>query len=152
MKIKWSKDNSILLSKVCVWVFLAAAVLCAAAFPGFLDGIVRRRGLEPAFGRICVTVSFYSLLVPTAIALWNLYRLLANISREEVFVEDNVRCLRILSWACYLAAAICLASSAYYIPFLFLTALTGFMGLILRVVKNVFAEAVALKQESDYTI
>ena len=28
----------------------------------------------------------------------------------------------------------------------------GFMSLILRVIKNVFAEALALKEENDYTI
>lgn len=152
MKMRWSKDNSILLSKVCVWVFAVCALICAAGLPVVLDGIVARRGLEPETGRVCVMASFYALLIPTAIALWNLYRLLANISREEVFEPANVRCLRELSWACFLAAVICLVSASYYIPFLFLAVLTGFMGLILRVVKNVFAEAVALKQENDYTI
>ena len=150
--MKWSKDNSILLSKICVWVFAAAAVLCAALLPTILDGIVLRRGMELQIGRACAMASFYSLLLPTAAALWSLYRLLRNISREQVFVEDNVRCLRVLSWACYLAASICILSSVYYIPFQFLAALAGFMGLILRVVKNVFAEAVLLKQENDYTI
>lgn len=152
MKMKWSKDNSILLSKICIWIFMAATVLCAVVLPIVLDGIVRRRGLELESGRICVMASFYSLLFPTLAAQWNLYRLLQNISRGEVFVAGNVRCLRVLSWTCYLAAAICLVSASYYIPFLFLAFLTGFMGLILRVVKNVFAEAVALQQENDYTI
>lgn len=150
--MKWSKDNSILLSKICVWVFAAGALLCAAMLPSALDGIVVRRGMEVRTGRSLAMASFYSLMIPTAVALWSLYRLLRNISREQVFVEANVRCLRVLSWACYLAASICLMSSAYYIPFLFVALMAGFMGLILRVVKNVFAEAVALKQENDYTI
>lgn len=150
--MKWSKDNSILLSKICVWVFAAGALLCAAMLPSALDGIVTRRGMEVRTGSTLALASFYSLMVPTAVALWSLYRLLHNISREQVFVEANVRCLRVLSWACYLAASICLLSAAYYIPFLFVALMAGFMGLILRVVKNVFAEAVALKQENDYTI
>lgn len=150
--MKWSKDNSILLSRICVWVFGICAVLCAVGLPTMLDGIVARRGLELETGRIYVMASFYGLLVPTAIALWNLYRLLANISREKVFDAANVKCLRTLSWACFLAALICLVSASYYIPFLFLAVMAGFMGLILRVMKNVFAEAVALKQENDYTI
>lgn len=152
MKIKWSKGNSILLSKTCVWLFAVGAAVCAVMLPTVLDGIVARRGLELESGRICVMASFYSLLVPTVAALWNLYRLLKNISREEIFVEPNVRCLRVISWACYLAAFICLLSAGYYLPFGFVAIMAGFMGLILRVVKNVFAEAVALKQEADYTI
>ena len=37
-------------------------------------------------------------------------------------------------------------------PFLIVSAAAAFVGLILRVVKNVFAEAVRLKDENDYTI
>ena len=42
--------------------------------------------------------------------------------------------------------------SLYYMPFLIVSAAAAFVGLILRVVKNVFAEAVRLKDENDYTI
>jgi len=38
------------------------------------------------------------------------------------------------------------------LPFLLLAAGSGFMGLILRVVKNVFAEAIFIKEENDFTI
>lgn len=152
MSKKWSKDSSLRLSKICVWVVGGAAAASALAFPRLLNGIVRRRGLEIASGKVLLSISFYSLLIPAAAALWFLYRLLQNISRGQVFVEENVHCLRVISWACFLAAGICLASSAYYIPFLAVAVMAGFMGLILRVVKNVFAEAVAIKQENDYTI
>ncbi len=152
MSKKWNRDNSIMLSKICVWLFAGGAACCTVFLPSVLDGIVARRGLELQSGRLLVMASFYSLLIPTVIALFSLYRLLKNISRGEVFYQQNILCLRILSWACYLAAVICLASAVYYIPFGFLAAVTGFMGLILRVVKNVFAEALALKQENDYTI
>ena len=43
-------------------------------------------------------------------------------------------------------------SALYYMPFLIVSAAAAFVGLILRVVKNVFAEAVRLKDENDYTI
>jgi hypothetical protein len=36
--------------------------------------------------------------------------------------------------------------------FLLLSIMAGFLGLILRVVKNVFEAAVELKAENDYTI
>lgn len=150
--MKWSKDNSILLSKICICLFAVVSVAAALAFPGVLDGIVRRRGLELESGRVYAMASFYTLMVPEVTALCFLYRLLRNISRREVFSGENVRCLRVLSWSCFLAAFICLLSAIYYLPFAFVAAMTGFMGLILRVVKNVFAEAVELKQENDYTI
>lgn len=149
--MKWSRDNSIILSKVCILAFGCAGILSAIWLPAVLDGIVRRRGwgIEE---RIYFITSFYTLMAPAAIALGYLYRLLLNIGRDEVFVESNVKCLRRISWACYLAAAICIISSFYYIPFVMVAAISCFMGLILRVVKNVFAEAVAIKQENDFTI
>ena len=150
--MKWSKDNSILLSKICIFLFAGASVAAVFLFPAVLDGIVRRRGLTVENGRVYAMASFYSLLAPAVTALCFLYRMLKNISRGDIFSGENVQCLRILSWSCFLAAVICLISAAYYLPFGFLAAMTGFMGLILRVVKNVFAEAVALKQENDYTI
>lgn len=149
--MKWSRDNSIILSKVCIVAFVGVSILCAACLPNVLDGIVRRRGWDMT-ERSYFLASFYSLLVPAAIALGCLYRLLMNIGRDEVFVDANVKCLRRISWACYLAAAICLASVFYYPPFVMPAAAAGFMGLILRVVKNVFAEAVSIKQEHDFTI
>ena len=60
--------------------------------------------------------------------------------------------MRGLSWCCLTAGLICLISAVYYLPFLALAVMAVFMSLILRVIKNVFAEALALKEENDYTI
>lgn len=149
--MKWSRDNSIILSKVCILVFVCAGIFSAIWLPVVLDGIVQRWGWGMEERRYFLA-SFYCLILPAAIALGYLYRLLVNISRDKVFVEDNVSCLRRISWACYLAAAICMVSMGYYLPFVMPAAAAGFMGLILRVVKNVFAEAVAIKLENDFTI
>lgn len=150
--MQWSRSNSIILSKVCIWVFGLAMIICMIALPSVIGGIVRRRGMELILGQIYFLISFYSLLIPAVIALVCLYRLLSNIGKEDIFVKSNVQYLRWISWSCYLAAFISLISMSYYLPYFFLVAATGFMGLILRVVKNVFAEAVFLKQENDYTI
>ena len=89
---------------------------------------------------------------PAAAALYGLWRLLRNISEGEVFIPENVSILRLLSWCCIAAGLVCLFSALYYMPFLIVSAAAAFVGLILRVVKNVFAEAVRLKDENDYTI
>lgn len=150
--MKWTRSNSIRLSKICIWLFAAAGVVCTLGLPSVLGGIVSRRGLESGYGRMCFLLSFYTLLLPAVTALVCLYRLLSNISQDEIFVRSNVQNLRRISWACYLAAFISLVSVSYYRPFVVLAAAAGFMGLILRVVKNVFAEAVAIKEENDFTI
>ena len=136
--MKWNNDRSLLLSRVCVWVFtvLLAALLLTA--PWFWNWILWRSSVRMVY--IGVT---YASGVPAAVVLFCLHRLLRNISEEEVFIQENVRSLRIMSW-CLIAAAL-----VYLVVF---AAAAAFVGLILRVVKNVFAQAVELKNENDFTI
>ena len=150
--MEWSRSNSIILSKICIGLFAAAGIVYAIGVPSMIGGIAGRRELDIRVGSLYFLVSFYSLLLPAAVALICLYALLANISKGEIFIPNNIKCLRRISWACYLAAVISFVSTFYYRPFLIAAAGAGFMGLILRVVKNVFAEAVYMKQEQDYTI
>ena len=132
--MNWNKDKSVKLSKFCVCLFmLILAGVCIGAPWLFL-------------------VSTYTAAVPAAAALYGLWRLLRNISEGEVFIPENVSILRLLSWCCIAAGLVCLFSALYYMPFLIVSAAAAFVGLILRVVKNVFAEAVRLKDENDYTI
>lgn len=50
------------------------------------------------------------------------------------------------------ATAVCLAAAYIYLPFAFLGVAAAFMALIVRVLKNAFAQAVHMKDELDYTI
>jgi hypothetical protein len=85
-------------------------------------------------------------------ALFSLDRLLSNIRKEEVFTEKNVRLLRIISWACFAVAIAMFVGCIASISFFVIAILACFVGLILRVVKNVISAAVALKDENDFTI
>ena len=95
---------------------------------------------------------YYAFCVPAYVALIFLDRLLVAIKKGEVFTVKNVRFLRGISWCCFAAAGILLVSGLVSIVFVALAILAAFFGLILRVVKNLFAAAVALKDENDYTI
>ena len=90
--MKWNNDRSLLLSRVCVWVFtvLLAALLLTA--PWFWNWILWRSSVRMVY--IGVT---YASGVPAAVVLFCLHRLLRNISEEEVFIQENVRSLRIMS-------------------------------------------------------
>lgn len=90
--------------------------------------------------------------MPAALVLLCLHRLLKNISQEDVFCEENVRHLRTMSWCC-IAAGLVYFAAGWFDWYLFVfAAAAAFVGLMLRVVKNVFAQAVAIKAENDYTI
>jgi hypothetical protein len=85
--------------------------------------------------------------------LWLLDRLLSNIRKEEIFIPQNVSYLRGISWACFAMCVPCLFVAVYGSQtFLFIMVAAAFMGLILRVVKNVIEAAVLIKEENDYTV
>ena len=98
--MKWNNDRSLLLSRVCVcvWVFtvLLAALLLTA--PWFWNWILWRSSVRMVY--IGVT---YASGVPAAVVLFCLHRLLRNISEEEVFIQENVGSLRIMSCLLYTA-------------------------------------------------
>lgn len=150
--MEWNKDQSVRLSKLCVKIFTLIMIVIAVFAPRIFRALISIRvhylqGTLPYF-----LISTYTACVPASVALWGLDKLLGNIEKGEVFIAENVNIMRVLSWRCIVAAAICLISSSYYMPFLILAAAAGFVGLILRVVKNVFAQAVEIKEYNDFTI
>ena len=153
----WNKDKSLLLSRVAVGAFMVIAVLWVIAAPTltklFLDfSRASMHGMSRQQTLLCFLSTQYLSLPVAGTLLWNLHRLLQRIGRSEVFVRENERALRRISWCCILEAVICVLSCLYYIPFLFVAVAAGFMALIVRVIKNVFAEAIVLKDENDFTI
>ena len=103
--------------------------------------------LKKVFG-IC----FYSSSVFSGIILYSLFKLLFNIKKGEVFIMRNALYLRLVSWCCFIIAAITLVGGIFYMPLLFVSAAGIFTGVLLRVLKNVMYSAVEIKQDNDLTI
>ena len=139
--MKWNDDKSLLLTRVCVWLSAAALVLLCVSAPWLFSWFIQKRLILPPQSRDYFLVTTYTVADPAAIELYMMNRLLANIRKEEVFTEKNTRYLRGMSWCCLAAGLIFLVSSFYYLPFFALCAAAVFMALILRVIKNVFAQA-----------
>jgi hypothetical protein len=124
---------------------VALPFLCASDF--FVG-----RAFVHAQNIILLLPAYYTFCVPAYVALISLDRLLGAVKREQVFTRDNVRHLRVISWACF-AAALVLALDAYVsLSFFALAVVAAFFGVVLRAMKNLFAAAVALQDENDYTI
>ncbi|WP_367924599.1 DUF2975 domain-containing protein [uncultured Ruthenibacterium sp.] len=145
--MKWNNDRSLLLSRVCVWGFTVALAALFLTAPWFWNWVLWRANVRIVY--IAVT---YASGIPAAVVLWCLHQLLRNISEEEVFIQENVRSLRIMSWCLIAAALVYLVGSAFDWYLIVFAVAAAFVGLILRVVKNVFAQAVELKNENDFTI
>ena len=97
-------------------------------------------------------VCFYPCAVLGLVTLYSLIRLLLNIKKDAIFIMQNVRYLRRISWCCIIVFLITLIAGVFYIPYFFISIAAGFMGLMLRVVKNVMENAVQLREENELTI
>ena len=121
---------------------------CALPISGWYIEVT---GKTQALKAVLITVC-YCCLPFAAAALLTLRLLLKNILKSEVFVSQNVKFLRILSWCCVTVALIALASGYFYLPFYIVGTAAGFFALILRVIKNVFCAAIEIKNENELTI
>lgn len=145
------KSFSATLTLVLCYVFSAClAFMCAFAPTVFRWYFVGYRNLPSV--AVTVTVTFYVCVPFAAIALSLLIKTLLRIKKREVLVSKNVSAMRGLSWCCVAVCVITGVAGIFYFPFFFFFAASGFFALILRVIKNVFAYAVDVKDENDYTI
>lgn len=145
------KNKAVKLSLAAVAVFFAAAVALAIAMPWLLDWYVQYRHLRET-GRIALQVAFYGCLPFALTALLCLWRLLRNIQQEKVFLEANSRLIAVVSWCCAAVAAVTLGACRWYPPLGFITVSMAFLFLIVRVVRNCFIAAIALREENALTI
>ena len=148
----WNDQKSLMLSKICVAFFMALLLIGAILAPRLVSTLVRMSMQASLVGRVLFLCTIYAGCVPAAALLIFLYLLLNRIGAGQVFVRENTSYLRYIAWCCFAGAAISLASALYYLPWLAIGVAAAFMGLIVRVVKNVVAKAVSLQDDADYTI
>lgn len=149
----WNGEKSIILSKLCVLLFMGLLLVAVLTAPWLTHWFVEfsQAGLkEEEAAHFMATI--YVGFVPAAFLLYSLFKLLRRIETGQVFTAENVELLRRISWSCFVGAGVALISLLYYYPWLFIAVAAAFMGLIVRVVKNVVAQAVELKNEADYTV
>ena len=131
-----------------------AIVLCTAAL--FLMPYAAKMYEQISFQRDNVTVplliTFYVCAAFGFVILIVLNKLIKNIGSEKVFIDENVKLLKILSYCCFAIAVVTLIFARFRILVFVITFAAAFIGLILRVIKNCFTEAIRLREENDFTI
>ena len=151
----WNKTRSLMLSRIRAAGFAAMIFMLTFFVPFFADWYEEVSGGLGLIGGSVYIPVMATLYVCEAFAIWavvELHILLHNINKGEVFTERNTKCLRGISWACMLAGC-AFAVMALWRFLFFLPAFFAVMfGLIMRVLKNVFEQAVEIKSENDFTI
>lgn len=153
----WNSDKSIAFSRILVAVFACAiaaldAVTLLLCSQKVYDSFRFLSLILPAGKLRLLTICILLCNVPGFALLLAMNRLLKNLRAGSVFTPENVALLRRVSWCCFGAALFCLIF-AFPIPSLLaVTLAAGFVGLIVRIVKNVFEQAILMKDELDLTV
>ena len=146
------KDTGILFSRVLVWVFgLLILILDWAVWPisrWLMRFIVDMQYRDTVLLIICL----YVCNVPGFVLLWCMDQLLRNLRQGKVFEDDNVRLLKNISSCCFVVSVISLSLCSRIYSLGIVALMTAFMGLIVRIVKNVFSSAIAMRSELDLTV
>lgn len=147
------KDKSVILTSLLVKVVYVLMAVCCVAAPFLVkryDSLMVASGQESVYFPLLVTL--YCAVPFGVAALVCLDKLLGNIKREQPFIMQNVTFLRIISYCCF-GEVFVFVYITILKPFAAVVMIAcAFMGLILRVVKNVFEQAVRIREENDFTI
>ena len=152
---RWNTQQSAVLSIACTWAALALAVGGAVALP-FLPRL-GHVGSLPVFGILIRQEwpAMYLCIAGGMAALILLLKVLYSIKDGAVFTSDNVARLRWISYCGFAIAGIALITGLIdgtWLGWGPIGLVAAFLGLIMRVVKNVIDAARVLKEESDFTI
>ena len=132
-------------------ILMVTVAALAFAMPRLLTWYNRIRILDDR-QNLALLIAFY-LCVPIALfALYNLEKLLRNITAGEVFIRPNVRFIRRVCGCCLLVSCICLPASLCYAPLIFFCIVMAFLCPVVNVVRYVFDAAVTIREENDLTI
>ena len=141
------QNYSVMITSILVKAVFVLIIVCCIFAP-FIVRIYDNR-IFALFGMSVYLPTIITLYLAAAAAL---DRLLSNIRQGKVFTSGNVKILRLISYCCFAVSVIFIYFSILR-PFAWLVVIAAaFFGLILRVIKNIFEQAIVIKEENDFTI
>ncbi len=147
------KNKSTIYTSSMIKVMYGLLVVCCIFAPylaELYDQLFVSMGEPSVYVPLLVTL--YCAVPPAFAALLCLDKLLSNITKEQSFVHKNVALLRIISYCCFVEGLVFIYFTMLK-PFACIIVVScAFMGLILRVIMNVFECALVLREENDFTI
>ena len=142
---------------MCILAFVGC-VAAAIALPFGVNLLAYERnglfisGIITEMQRASVMFFGYVGIAAIALAVGMLFVLLLRVKVGKVFTDKSVALIRGVSWACYLLALSFIGIGFTYNLSFAAAFLAVFLGLCLRVVKNVLEEACRIKDENDLTV
>ena len=148
---KIKSKTSTVISQVLTCILIAAMVLATCTMPFIVNWYIRVSGRE-GINAVFVIIVMYVALIPAYAAVISLWKLLAAVKREDIFTPASVSQLRLISYCAFAEAVVFAILSNQFLFSLAISFAGVFIGMVIRVVKNVIQTAVEVKEENDYTI
>ena len=156
--LKISRKLSVGLSILLAVLFMIALVIGAFILPWLVQTLIDipdNSGIRQNItvgGRVLVMGVSYGLLAVCALADVLLFVLLLRVRKGLVFTAQSAALIRGVSW-CGIVLGLLFGVLGIYFELALALAFAGFfLGLCLRVVKNVIEEATAIKEENDLIV
>ena len=153
-----SSKASVNLSLIISGVFFAVLAVVGVFLPSVVKALLRFSGEITARVQVTSTdnaivlVAAYILLALALLANILLFTLLLQVKGENVFSAKSVSLIRGISW-CSIGVGLIFALLTYYFTLSSVIAFAAlFLGLCVRVVKNVIERATEIKDENDLTV
>ncbi len=142
---KISSKASTILSLILSGVFFVAILFGAFIMPGFVRLIM-------GWVKPIILILGYLVLLVALIADVLMFFLLLRVKNELVFTSKSVLVVRAVSYCAFLIGILFIALG-YFFKIAFVVSVAAvFLGLCLRVVKNVIEKACEIKDENDLTV
>ncbi|MBS6475488.1 MAG: DUF2975 domain-containing protein [Clostridiales bacterium] len=156
--LRISKKYSVILSLLLAAAFFIVLAVLAAAMPALIelfiqtpDGIINRSEIT-AGDRIFMLILSYLILASAMTADILMFILLLRVRAGLVFTPRSVALIRGVSWCCILFGVLFAVLCLYFQLALAIAFAALFLGLCIRIVKNVLEEATEIKSENDLTV
>lgn len=101
---------------------------------------------------LALVITFYVCAPLAALVLYNIDKLLCRIKKGEVFTDKNTKAFRLLSYLCIAAVPLSVPLCFYFGGAVPIPCAAGFVGLLMRVMRNVFVKGCEIKDENDLTV
>ena len=140
-------------TKVLVDIMFYGGILCCITLPFIMPSLAKFFGYPPdiviPYTVILMLSGFCSLYI-----LWQLKAMFKTLLGGNPFIGKNVSCLRRCSVASFLIATIFLVKIGFWftIASSIIIIIFALLGLFCLTLKDVFKQAVAYKEENDWTV
>ena len=141
------------LTKTLVDIMFYGGILCCIAVPFAMPPLARFFGYAQAvvlpFSIILILSGLCSLYI-----LWQLKAMFKTLLGGDPFVNGNVTCLRKCSVASFVLAIIFIVKTIFWFTVVsgVVVIIFALLGLFCLTLKDVFKQAIAYKEENDWTV